>query len=87
MHETRRRPDVATLLFPRLEKEPFVTTSVLNATTTVESPATDLENRERLAANLTAMLADAYVLMVKTQGFHWNVVGPLFVSLHELTEQ
>jgi starvation-inducible DNA-binding protein len=33
------------------------------------------------------MLVDAYVLMVKTQGFHWDVVGPLFVSLHELTEQ
>jgi starvation-inducible DNA-binding protein len=53
----------------------------------VESPETDLEQRGRLAAGLTAMLADAYVLMVKTQGFHWNVVGPLFVSLHELTEQ
>lgn len=46
---------------------------------TVESPETGLEQRGRLAASLTAMLADAYVLMVKTQGFHWNVVGPLFV--------
>ena len=32
------------------------------------------------------MLADAYVLLVKTQGVHWNVVGPLFFSLHQLTE-
>ena len=61
--------------------------SVLKVQPTVEGPQTDLEQRGRLAASLTAMLADAYVLMVKTQGFHWNVVGPLFVSLHELTEQ
>lgn len=61
--------------------------SVLKVQPTVEGPETDLEQRGRLAASLTAMLADAYVLMVKTQGFHWNVVGPLFVSLHELTEQ
>jgi starvation-inducible DNA-binding protein len=65
-------------------KEPVVATSALNVKPT---PETDLEPRERLAANLTAMLADAYVLMVKTQGLHWNVVGPLFVSLHQLTEQ
>ena len=65
----------------------MVADSILNVKPSVESPETDLEQRGRLAAGLTAMLADAYVLMVKTQGFHWNVVGPLFVSLHELTEQ
>src|SRR3546814_998327 len=27
------------------------------------------------------------ILLVKTQGYHWNVVGPLFVSLHRLTEE
>jgi starvation-inducible DNA-binding protein len=64
-----------------------VANSVLKVQPTVESPETDLEQRGRLTTSLTAMLADAYVLMVKTQGFHWNVVGPLFVSLHELTEQ
>jgi starvation-inducible DNA-binding protein len=26
------------------------------------------------------------VLMIKTQGYHWNVVGPLFKPIHELTE-
>jgi starvation-inducible DNA-binding protein len=64
-----------------------VVINVLQARATVESLDTDLEQRGRLAASLTAMLADASVLMIKTQGFHWNVVGPLFVSLHELTEQ
>lgn len=62
-------------------------TGILNVRATVEHPDTDLEQRKRLVANLTAALADAYVLLVKTQGIHWNVVGPLFVSLHELTER
>jgi hypothetical protein len=46
-----------------------VANSVLKVQPTVESPETDLEQRGRLTASLTAMLADAYVLMVKTQGF------------------
>lgn len=61
--------------------------AVLNVRPTVEHPETDLEQRKRLAANLLGVLADSHVLMVKTQGYHWNVVGPLFVSLHQLTEQ
>ena len=27
------------------------------------------------------------MLFVKTQGYHWNVVGPLFQPLHEMTEK
>ena len=61
--------------------------TVLDVKPTVEHPETDLEQRKRLAANLLGVLADSHVLMVKTQGYHWNVVGPLFVSLHQLTEQ
>lgn len=36
------------------------------------------------ASSLQRLLAAEYVLYVKTQNFHWNVVGPLFVSLHKL---
>jgi starvation-inducible DNA-binding protein len=32
------------------------------------------------------VLADEYRLFVNTQGLHWNVEGPLFYSLHKLTE-
>lgn len=53
----------------------------------VEHPDTGLEHRKRLAGSLSALLADTYLLLVKTQGYHWNVVGPLFVSLHRLTEE
>jgi starvation-inducible DNA-binding protein len=64
-----------------------MSSSVLHMKTDVENPETGLENRKRLAGNLTAVLADTYLLLVKTQGYHWNVVGPLFVSLHHLTEE
>jgi starvation-inducible DNA-binding protein len=62
-------------------------TTVLDVKPTVEHPEIDLEQRKRLVANLLGVLADSHVLMVKTQGYHWNVVGPMFVSLHQLTEQ
>lgn len=64
-----------------------MSSSVLQMKTDVEHPETGLENRKRLAGNLTGLLADTYLLLVKTQGYHWNVVGPLFVSLHRLTEE
>ena len=33
------------------------------------------------------VLADTYTLLVKTHVYHWNVVGPIFLPLHELTEK
>lgn len=32
-------------------------------------------------------LADAYVLLVKTKKYHWDVVGPQFRTLHKLWEE
>ena len=43
--------------------------------------------RAQVAERLTEALADTVVLMLKSQVFHWNVVGPSFVGLHKLTEQ
>lgn len=45
------------------------------------------EDRKALADNLSEVLADTYLLYLKTQSFHWNVVGPLFYGLHNLTEK
>lgn len=42
--------------------------------------------REKLALALGSVLADAYVLLVRTHGFHWNVRGPQFPGLHALFE-
>ena len=33
------------------------------------------------------LLADSYLLYIKTHNFHWNVVGPQFVALHNLFEE
>lgn len=45
------------------------------------------KDRSRLAENLSGALADTYLLYLKTQSFHWNVVGPMFYGLHKLTEE
>jgi starvation-inducible DNA-binding protein len=62
-------------------------TDVLDVKPHVENPDLGIDDRKRLAAALAAIVADTYVLLVKTQGYHWNVVGPLFISLHKLTEE
>lgn len=40
-----------------------------------------------VATSLSAILADTYRLMFKTHAYHWNVEGPLFYSVHKLTEE
>jgi starvation-inducible DNA-binding protein len=37
--------------------------------------------------DLARLLADTYTLYLKTQGYHWNVVGPNFRSLHLMFEE
>ena len=32
-------------------------------------------------------LADSYLLLVKTKKFHWDVVGPQFMTLHRLWQE
>ena len=45
------------------------------------------DDRADVAKALSHVLADTYMLFIKTQGVHWNVTGPTFLSVHELTEQ
>jgi starvation-inducible DNA-binding protein len=42
----------------------------------------DQAARAETAADLGRLLADSYIIYLKTQGFHWNVVGPQFEPLH-----
>lgn len=53
---------------------------------TVTAPPIDIgipaEQREQIAAGLGRVLADTTVLYAKTHGFHWNVTGPMFSTLH-----
>ena len=44
-----------------------------------------MKNHKTLQA-LEELLANTYVLLIKTQNYHWNVEGPNFKALHELFE-
>ena len=44
------------------------------------------EDRERIAAGLSNLLADGYSLYLKTHNYHWNVEGPQFNTLHLMFE-
>src|SRR6056297_3783221 len=44
------------------------------------------EHREEIAHELSKVLADSYMLYVRTHNYHWNVTGELFHSLHEQFE-
>ncbi|HEX8978485.1 MAG TPA: Dps family protein [Parasulfuritortus sp.] len=45
------------------------------------------KDRARIAEALSRMLADSYILYLKTHNFHWNVTGPMFQTLHILFMQ
>jgi starvation-inducible DNA-binding protein len=46
-----------------------------------------MSSRSDTAEGLSRLLADTFTLYLKTHGFHWNVTGPLFHSLHALFEE
>lgn len=43
-------------------------------------------NQELRSEALKRLLADSYSLYLKTQKFHWNVTGPMFLTLHNFFE-
>lgn len=45
------------------------------------------EQRHGVSELLNRDLADAYLLLIKTKKFHWDVIGPQFRTLHELWEE
>ena len=45
------------------------------------------EECKNVARVVSGILADTYILYMKTQNFHWNVTGPLFFQLHTLFEK
>ena len=42
------------------------------------------KGRKAVCAALAPILADIFLLSLKTQNFHWNLVGPRFAALHAL---
>ena len=45
------------------------------------------EARKEIAEGLSGLLADTYTLYLKTHGYHWNVTGPMFRTLHVMFEE
>jgi starvation-inducible DNA-binding protein len=44
----------------------------------------EAQSRASVAQGLSKLLADTYAVYLKTHGYHWNVRGPNFASLHQL---
>lgn len=44
-------------------------------------------SHQEIAKDLSKLLANTYILYVKTQNFHWNVEDPRFYSLHKFFEE
>lgn len=43
--------------------------------------------KQESAAALSKVLAETFILYLKTHGYHWNVEGPQFRALHEMFEE
>lgn len=41
-------------------------------------------HRKNIAEGLKTLLSDTFMLYLKTHGYHWNVTGPMFDTLHKM---
>ena len=66
-----------------------MSTAVALKTAPALATPTELEKspRNELVESLNAILADVFVLYVKTKNFHWHVSGPHFRDYHRLFEE
>lgn len=62
-------------------------TSALNVIPERTEISTGVKDADAMAKGLENALADTYRLIFKTHAIHWNVEGPLFFSVHNLTEE
>ncbi|MEX2601844.1 MAG: DNA starvation/stationary phase protection protein [Balneolaceae bacterium] len=47
----------------------------------------DEASRKKIADGLSRLLADSYMVYLKSHNYHWNVTGQLFHPLHEQFEE
>ncbi len=67
-------------------KTPQTSTRVEGDGTSLNT-SVDSSARDEVAEALMKATADSYTLYAKTLGVHWNVQGPSFYGLHNMTEQ
>ncbi|WP_417261708.1 Dps family protein [Celeribacter sp.] len=59
----------------------------LDTTPAATEVNTGVKSPKAVADGLSQVLTDTYALLLKTHIYHWNVEGPLFYSVHNLTEE
>jgi starvation-inducible DNA-binding protein len=62
-------------------------TTASSQTTSTGDSMSHISNIASVTDALTEVLADTYRLVLKSHIYHWNVTGPLFVPLHDMTEE
>lgn len=62
-------------------------TDILEKTVHVRKVNTGVRDKPDVASGLREILIDTYRLTFKTHAYHWNVTGPMFYSIHNLTEE
>ncbi len=61
--------------------------NALNVVPSEDDVSSGVRDTKTIAEGLADVLADTYRLLFKSHAYHWNVEGPLFYSVHNLTEQ
>jgi len=54
---------------------------------TTPLPVIEDKDAQKVAGALSNVLADTFILYLKTHNFHWNVSGPMFPTLHAMFEE
>ena len=54
---------------------------------TTPLPIIEDKDAQKVAGALSNVLADTFILYLKTHNFHWNVSGPMFPTLHAMFEE
>jgi len=48
--------------------------------------AEEMSHDKGVVQEMSRLLADSYMVYLKTHNYHWNVTGPMFTTLHTLFE-
>jgi starvation-inducible DNA-binding protein len=64
-----------------------MSTAIGTETRTVPLAVMVNEEAQKVGEALSKVLADTFTLYLKTHNFHWNVVGPMFHTLHLMFEE